>query len=62
VNGFVVPIRNPEATAQAALAWWDRIRAGHRVPMVDPQRKLSFERLEGVFLGHLRRLGFLTSD
>jgi len=62
VNGSVVPIRNPEATAQAALAWWDRIRAGHRVPMVDPQRKLSFERLEGVFLGHLRRLGFLTSD
>jgi alpha-maltose-1-phosphate synthase len=61
VNGSVVPIRDPEATAQAALAWWDRIRAGYRVPMVDLQQKLSFERLEDLFLGHLRRLGFLPT-
>jgi glycosyltransferase involved in cell wall biosynthesis len=62
VNGSVVPIRNPEAIVRAALFWWDRIRAGYRVPTVDLQQKVSFDRLESLFLGHLRRLGFLTSD
>lgn len=60
VNGSVVPIRNPEAIRDAALAWWERIRTGYRVPTVDVQHKVSFERLEGLFLGHLRRLGFLS--
>jgi starch synthase len=60
VNGSVVPIRNPEATAQAALVWWEKIRAGYRVPMVDLQQKVSFDRLEALFLGHLRQLGFLS--
>jgi glycosyltransferase involved in cell wall biosynthesis len=61
VNGSVVPIRNPEATAQAALAWWDRIRGGYRVPTTDLHQQLSFERLEHLFLGHLRRLRFLPT-
>jgi starch synthase len=62
VNGSVVPIRDPEATAQAALTWWDKIRAGYCVPTGNLQENLSFEKLESLFLGHLRRLGFLTSD
>jgi glycosyltransferase involved in cell wall biosynthesis len=62
VNGSVVPIRNPEATAEAALAWWDRIRGGYRVPVSNLQQQLSFERLERFFLGHLRRLGLLVEQ
>jgi glycosyltransferase involved in cell wall biosynthesis len=62
VNGTVVPIRDPEAIRDAALTWWDKIQKGYRVPAADVQQKVSFERLEGVFIGHLRRLGFLSSD
>ena len=50
-----------EAIRDAALIWWDRIRGGYRVPMGDLQQQLSFERLERLFLGHLRRLGFLPT-
>jgi len=61
VNGSVVPIRDPEATARAALVWWEKIRAGYRVPVGDLQNQLSYERLEQMLLGHLRRLGFLPA-
>ena len=61
VNGSVVPIRDPGAIAQAALAWWDRIRTGYRVPVGDLQQQVSFERLEHLLLGHLRRFGFLPT-
>jgi glycosyltransferase involved in cell wall biosynthesis len=60
VNGSVVPIRDPEAIARAALAWWEKIRAGYRVPTGNLQENVSFEKLDSLFTGHLRRLGFLT--
>jgi glycosyltransferase involved in cell wall biosynthesis len=60
-NGSIVPIRDPQAIAQAALAWWEKIRTGYRVPLADFQQQVSYERLECLFLGHLRRLGVLPS-
>jgi glycosyltransferase involved in cell wall biosynthesis len=62
VNGSVVPIRDPRAIADAALGWWERLRQGYRVPVTDFQSQVSFERLERVFIEHLRKLGFLPGE
>jgi alpha-maltose-1-phosphate synthase len=60
-NGEVVPIRDPEALAKAALKWWDRIRAGERVGGREHlERKLSFEQFEETFMNHLERIGLDT--
>jgi alpha-maltose-1-phosphate synthase len=57
-NGEVVPIRDPEALAQAALKWWDRIRAGQRVGgREELERRLSFQTFEETFMDHLERVG-----
>jgi len=57
-NGEVVPIREPQALAQAALKWWDRIRAGQRIGGFDElKRRLGFQQFEATAIGHLARLG-----
>jgi glycosyltransferase involved in cell wall biosynthesis len=57
-NGEVVPIRDPQALAQAALKWWDRIRAGERIGGYDElKQRLSFQKFEETFIGHLARIG-----
>jgi glycosyltransferase involved in cell wall biosynthesis len=57
-NGEVVPIRDPQALAQAALKWWARIRAGERLGRSDElKERLSFRKFEETFIGHLARLG-----
>lgn len=61
VNGSIVPIRNAQAIRDSALAWWEKIRAGYRVPTADLQEKVSYERLETTFMGHLRRLGLFST-
>lgn len=43
VNGSVVPIRDPAAIADAALAWWSRIRDGYRPPVANLQNSLSVD-------------------
>lgn len=58
VNGSVVPIRNAEATAAAALEWWGKIKAGYRPPVGNVQVAVSFNRLREQLIGHLRKLGF----
>ncbi|MEI9959647.1 MAG: glycosyltransferase family 4 protein [Limisphaerales bacterium] len=58
VNGEVVPIRDPAALAQAALKWWERIRAGERIGGFEElKRRLSFQTFEATFIGHLEKLG-----
>jgi alpha-maltose-1-phosphate synthase len=58
VNGEIVPIRNARALADAALKWWERIRAGERVGRVgELKQRLSFQRFEETFIGHLAKLG-----
>jgi glycosyltransferase involved in cell wall biosynthesis len=57
-NGEVLPIRDPQALANAALKWWERSRAGERVGDLEELRnRLSFQKFEETFLGHLARLG-----
>lgn len=44
VSGDVVPVRDPEAIAESALRWWERIRGGHRVDTSGLRERLSYER------------------
>lgn len=56
-NGEVVPIRDPQALAQAALKWWERIRAGERIGGGEElKNRLSFQKFEETFIGHLAKL------
>ncbi len=59
VNGSVVPIRNAQAICEAALAWWERIRSGYRVPTQKLRETVTFEQLRKTFVGHLRELQLL---
>ena len=57
-NGEVVPIREPQALAQAALKWWDRLRAGQGIGGIEELRnRLSVQTFEATVIGHLSRLG-----
>ena len=57
-NGEVVPIREPQALAQAALKWWDRLRAGQGIGGIEELRnRLSVQTFEATGIGHLSRLG-----
>jgi hypothetical protein len=52
-----VPIRDPHALAQAALKWWERIRAGERIGGYEELKsRLSFQKFEETFIGHLAGL------
>jgi len=56
VNGEIVPIRDPQATAEAILKCYERAQSGPHPPVGDLQRRLSFETFERVWMGHLKRL------
>jgi glycosyltransferase involved in cell wall biosynthesis len=54
VDGEIVPIRDPEATAEAVLKWWASIQEGKRLENMSQIRgRLSFETFERTLLGHL---------
>jgi glycosyltransferase involved in cell wall biosynthesis len=57
VNGEVVPIRDPAATAAATLKCWDRIQKGWRGRPGDVIQQLSVEAFATRFLEQLRHLG-----
>jgi glycosyltransferase involved in cell wall biosynthesis len=56
-NGEVVPIRNPEAMAEAILKWWARIQEGKR-PRNCQQigKQLSFDTFESTVMAQLAGL------
>src|SRR6059058_3151492 len=58
VNGEVVPIRDPRATAEAILNCWEHARQGTRLAMTDLQEKVSFETFSNTFKKQLSALGF----
>jgi glycosyltransferase involved in cell wall biosynthesis len=55
VNGSVIPIRNPEAIADEACQWWEKIRDGYHVPIKDFADKLSFAQLSSHLTGILSK-------
>jgi len=58
VNGEIVPIRNPEAIAEAVLKWWSLLKEERRVPNVQRlQEQLSFDMFEKTVMGHLAAIG-----
>jgi glycosyltransferase involved in cell wall biosynthesis len=57
ITGEVVPVRDPQATAEAILKCWERIKADKKTEINDLKRRLSFETFASEFLEHLRRLG-----
>jgi glycosyltransferase involved in cell wall biosynthesis len=62
-NGEVLPVRDPQALAAAALKWWERICAGKQIGgREDLERRLSFQSFEDTFIGHLERLGIAPSQ
>ena len=60
VNGEVVPIRDPNAAAEAISKCWDRIRQGLRTNTEDLQQKLSFATFAETFLMQLSTLGLYS--
>lgn len=56
-NGEVVPIRDPEAVAEAVLKWWSKIREGRRPQNAQRiQQLLNFESFEKTIMAHLAAL------
>jgi glycosyltransferase involved in cell wall biosynthesis len=56
-NGEIVPIRDPEAIAQAVLKWGANIREGKRLPNLEQTRdSLSFETFDKTIMRHLAAL------
>jgi glycosyltransferase involved in cell wall biosynthesis len=62
INGEVVPIRDPVATAEGILKCWARVRAGERPRTEALAEKLSFEMFAREFLGQLAQLGLVGED
>lgn len=56
VNGEVVPIRDPKATAEAILKCWERVEKGLVSPVDGLKEKLSFETFAKDFIGQLSAL------
>jgi glycosyltransferase involved in cell wall biosynthesis len=60
-NGEIVPVCDAKALAGAALKWWERIRAGERIGHFDDlKQRLSFQKFEETFIGHLARIGIAS--
>jgi glycosyltransferase involved in cell wall biosynthesis len=60
VNGEIVPIRDPEATADAILRCWERVQTGFRPPSAELSQRLSFETFAQTFRTQLRQLGMVS--
>lgn len=57
-NGELVPIRNPQAIADAVLKWWSKIREGNQLQNIQQSRtSLSFETFDQTIMNHLEALG-----
>jgi glycosyltransferase involved in cell wall biosynthesis len=61
VNGEVIPIRDPQAIADAVFKWAEKILSSQWQPGVLIDTKLfSFEHFASEFIGQLRELGFIS--
>ena len=58
VNGEIVPIRDPKATAEAILKCWERARGGP-APTADVRERASHGSFADTLIKQLTALGFL---
>ena len=57
-NGEIVPMRNPEAIAEAVLKWWSLLQEGKRLQNLQRTHDLlSFETFEKTIMNHLANIG-----
>jgi glycosyltransferase involved in cell wall biosynthesis len=59
-TGSIVPIRDPQAIADAVLSWWKRIQTGQhdaQTASIDAEA-LGFDNFNKRFLTHLQNIGF----
>jgi glycosyltransferase involved in cell wall biosynthesis len=58
VNGSIVPLRDPQAIAEAVLLWWERIRSGCHDPRATrfERKSLGFDAFAQNFSDHLGRI------
>lgn len=61
-NGQIVPIRDPNAIAEAVLEWWERIQASSGPQTQFDRSCLSHERFTQVFLSELRKRHLIPDD
>ncbi len=54
INGSVVPIRDPQAIADQALDWREKLAADHIVPIIDFSEKLAFDSLSESLISQLQ--------
>lgn len=62
VNGEIVPIRDPKATAEAILKCWERLQAGQRPAVADLGQRLAPEGFAPRFLAQLRGIGLVPGN
>ena len=60
VTGSIVPVRDPQAIADAVLKWWDRIRNGEYIAAEAKMKRneLGFDTFRMRFLTHLKNIGY----
>jgi len=61
VNGSVVPIRDPQAIADAILFWWQKIKDDNYFPGAFDATRLSHDTFETTLEHQLASLGFLPT-
>ena len=59
INGEIVPIRDPAATAEAILKCWERVQENPILDVAGLREKLSFESFSRNFVSQLAALGFV---
>ncbi len=62
IRGKLRERRAARALADAALKWWEKIRAGEKIGgIAELKRRAGFQEFENNFIGHLTRLGIKSA-
>jgi glycosyltransferase involved in cell wall biosynthesis len=61
INGEIIPIRDPQATADAILKCWERVQSGQRPDVSDLHHQLSYDTFAREFITQLRNIGLAPS-
>jgi glycosyltransferase involved in cell wall biosynthesis len=62
VNGEIVPIRDPVATAEAVLKCWERVRSQSPPDVTRLREQFSFATFSNTFLSQLEAFGLISNQ